>query len=97
MNFIIWFSRFTETYLQFCTGFEERFQKEAGLCSSAIRPALVKVIYSYHKRPFLVTFSNKHVIEYTGSIYSNWQNSGIYILGFFFSFWVKVQILVLFW
>ncbi|KAL5555074.1 hypothetical protein UlMin_037310 [Ulmus minor] len=24
------------------TGFEERFQKEAGLCSSAIRPALVK-------------------------------------------------------
>lgn len=24
-------------------GFEERFQKEASLCSSAIRPALVKV------------------------------------------------------
>lgn len=26
-------------------GFEERFQKEAGLCSSAVRPALIKVIY----------------------------------------------------
>ena len=27
-----------------CAGFEERFQKEASLCSSAVRPALVKVI-----------------------------------------------------
>lgn len=26
-------------------GFEDRFQREAGLCSSAIRPALVKVSY----------------------------------------------------
>ena len=25
-------------------GFEERFQKEASLCSSAVRPALVKVL-----------------------------------------------------
>ena len=31
-------------------GFEERFQKEAGLCSSAIRPALVKVTCFLTKR-----------------------------------------------
>ncbi|EXB40947.1 hypothetical protein L484_020680 [Morus notabilis] len=33
---------FSATYSLFCAGFEEGFQKEAGLCSSAIRPALVK-------------------------------------------------------
>lgn len=31
-------------------GFEERFQKEASLCSSAIRPALVKVTCFLTKR-----------------------------------------------
>ncbi len=30
--------------------FEEMFQKEASLCSFAVRPALVKVTYFYQKR-----------------------------------------------
>lgn len=37
-------------------GFEERFQKEAGLCSSAVRPALVKVVYFITRLPFALDF-----------------------------------------
>ncbi|XP_060970161.1 actin-related protein 7 isoform X1 [Cannabis sativa] len=41
-------------------GFEERFQKEAGLCSSAVRPALVKVLCFYHENAFCFRFHTKH-------------------------------------
>lgn len=42
-----WLQRITGYILLPTTGFEDRFQKESGLCSSAIRPTLVKVIHFF--------------------------------------------------
>lgn len=37
-------------------GFEDRFQREATLCSSAVRPSLVKVSYCYSSIDSLAFF-----------------------------------------
>nr|XP_011468831.1 PREDICTED: actin-related protein 7 isoform X2 [Fragaria vesca subsp. vesca] len=39
------------------TGFEERFHKEAGLCSSAVRPALIKAAWSWSSLSLVPKFA----------------------------------------